>query len=184
MRQCLTLILTVEVAVPEWWNHCPYVQRRHCVHQGQTHLFGEKYEIREAFLQGTPSVNICFSLASSGSAVLVSGCLGLSDMPCWLFLPLGPPFLLLSLETFLWKKKKTKIAHERGSLSICETEQLLERHMVSLSTRIHTHRQPGCRGICTDLMDRPFTGPLCPQLPVCSSTVATIPPHVSTSLKK
>lgn len=129
MRQCLTLILTVEVAVPEWWNHCPYVQRRHCVHQGQTHLFGEKCEIREAFLQGTPSVNICFSLASSGSVVLVSGCLGLSDTPCWLFLPLGPPFLLLSLETFLWKKKKPKL-HMR--------ERVIE-HLWNRATVRETH---------------------------------------------
>lgn len=80
-------------------------------------------------------------------------------------------------------KKEIKIAHEREGHWASVKQQLLERHMVSLSIRIHTRRQPGWRGIYTDLMDRLFTGPPCPQLPVCSSTVATIPPRVSTSLK-
>lgn len=77
-------------------------------------------------------------------------------------------------------KKKSKLHMREGHWASVK-QQLLERHMVPLSTRIYTHQQPRCRGICTDLMDRPFTGPLCPQLPVCSSIVATIPPHVPTS---
>lgn len=100
-------------------------------------LWGEMWDLRSV-PSGDPSVNICFSLASSGSAVLVSGCLGLSDTPCWLFLPLGPPFLLLSLGTFLGKKKTKLHMRERVIEHLWNRATVRETHGLSVYQDTYT----------------------------------------------
>lgn len=130
----------------------------------------------------SPGVNICFPLAWSGSAALPSGCSRLSATPRCIIVPPGPAFPGVKFGNFGLKKKNQSCTGERGSWSICETEQLLgERHRVSVCQDAH----PQAAWMEGDLpglwMGRPFTGPLHPQLPLCFSIVPAVLPHVPTS---
>lgn len=115
----VALRFTAEVPILERWSHYPYVQRSFCVHWDGLISLGRNAR-HEMFSSGDPRVFIWFHLSLT-LWLLLSGYSRRTDKPC------------------------CNCTQERGSWSICETEQLLGgRHIASLSTMMRTHGQPGC----------------------------------------